>query len=438
LFQQILSARFVEQAYQQAQCKFHRSVYSPLVVMWLLIRQRLDGAAPLEAAVLDLLQGLPACLWPNPCKRIRDWRESGKPVSANTAAYNQARQKLPLSVVEQSCDHIFDQLMARMASACAPVSRGAFLLDGSSLRLAYSPALARSFPPASNQHGESHWPTMRVLVAHDLQSGLAMRPEWGPMYGPEAVSEQQLLETAIGRLPQGAVVVGDCNFGVFSVAWTAAPKGYGVVLRLTSLRAQRLAGEALRDGIDREITWKPSRQDRKSHPDLPAEACVRGRLIVRQVQPDNRDQPFLLALFATLSDPAEQILQLYGQRWNIETDLRTLKSQLRMEQLSCATPEMAAKEIEMGMAAYNLARAVICLAAQQSGRQPRDYSFTRAARMVQTFAPKIASAGSEQQAQRHFDRMMYFLQQARLPRRKRKSYPRAAWGTRPKFPKRRN
>lgn len=411
-------------------------MYSPLVVMWLLIWQRLHGAAPLEAAVLDLLQDLPACLWPKPCKRMQDWQQSGKPVSGHTAAYNQARQKLPLSVVEQSCDRIFDQLMARMAPAGAAVSRRAFVLDGSSMRLAYSPALAERFPPASNQHGESHWPVMRVLVAHDLQTGLAMRPEWGPMYGADAVSEQQLLETSIDRLPADATVIGDCNFGVFSVAWTASQKQYRVLLRLTLQRAKHLAGEALQDGIDREVTWKPSRVERKSHPHLPADACVKGRLVVSQVAPDNGAAPFLLAVFTTLPDPMEQIWKLYGQRWNIETDLRTLKSQLRMEQLCCATPEMAAKEIEMAIAAYNLVRAVICLAAQQSGLPPRDYSFTRAARIVQSFALKIGSATSKQEAKRHFDRMMYFLHQAKLPRRKREPYPRALWGIRKQYPKR--
>jgi putative transposase len=423
-------------AYQQAIAKFNNSVYTPQVVMWLLMRQRLQGAAPLEAAVLDLLQDLPACFWPNPCKRVRAWQQSGKPMSGNTAAYNQARQKLPLPVVEQSCDRIFDQLMARLTPGCAPVSRRAFVLDGSSMRLAYSPALAERFPPCSNQHGESHWPVMRVLVAHDLQTGLAMRPQWGPMYGPDAVSEQQLLEAAIDRLPVGVATIGDSNFGVFSVAWTATQKEHPVLLRLTAARAQRLAGEALKDGMDRQVVWKPSREDRKSHPDLPAEACVRGRLIVRQVQPDNGDAPFLLALFTTLPEPAEEILKLYGQRWNIETDLRTLKSQLRMEQLSCATPEMAAKEIQMAIAAYNLVRAVICLASQQSGLPPRSYSFTRAARIVQSFGPKIASVNNQQDAKRHFDRMMYFLQQAKLPRRKRKAYPRGVWGAGARFPTR--
>jgi len=48
---------------------------------------------------------------------------------------------------------------------------------------------------------------MRVLVAHDLQTGLAMRPQWGPMYGPDAVSEQQLLESAIERLPPCAALI---------------------------------------------------------------------------------------------------------------------------------------------------------------------------------------------------------------------------------------
>ena len=406
-------------------------------MIWLLIWQRLQGAAPLEAAVLDLLHDLPACFWPNPCKRVREWRQSGKPVSGNTAAYNQSRHNLPLSVGEQSCDHIFDELLARVAPICAAVCRRAFLLDGSSMRLAYSPALAKSFPPCCNQHGESHWPVIRVLVAHDLQTGLAMRPQWGPMYGPDAISEQQLLEAAIDRLPTGATVIGDANFGVFSVAWTATQRQYPVLLRLTSARAKRLAGE-LKDKIDRLLEWTPTREDRKSHPNLPPDARVRGRLIVRRVRPDDGGDPILLALFTTLSDSVKEILKLYGQRWNIETDLRTLKTQLRMDQLSCATAEMAAKEIVIGIAAYNLVRAVICLAAQQSGLPPRSYSFTRSARIVQSFAPKIASASTPQEAKKHFDRMMYFLQQAIHPHRnhKRNPSPRAVWPKSKKYPNR--
>jgi hypothetical protein len=240
------------------------------------------------------------------------------------------------------------------------------------------------------------------------------------------------------RLPSGSTVIGDCNFGIFSVAYTATQAHHGVVLRLTTARAQRLAGAPLRDGIECRITWKPSRDDRRSHPELPLGASVAGRLIVREVQPDNGGVPFLLPLFTTLELSESEMLAIYGQRWNIETDLRTLKSTLRLDQLTCFSPDMVAKEIDLGIAAYNLVRAVTCLAAQQSGLAPRGYSFTRVRRIVQTFAPVIAAASDPLEAKRIFDQMMEHVGQAKLPRRRRKrpTYPRKVWNRGEKFPSR--
>jgi hypothetical protein len=83
----------------QAGVRRNNSVYSALVVLWLLVLQRLYGGVPLQAAVLELLRGLPASFWPRPCKRMRDWLQDGKLPSSHTGAYNQARQALPLSVV---------------------------------------------------------------------------------------------------------------------------------------------------------------------------------------------------------------------------------------------------------------------------------------------------------------------------------------------------
>jgi hypothetical protein len=408
--------------------------------MWLMMVQRMQGGASLETAVLELLRGLPDSFWPQPCQRLQDWRQGRKTLSSNTGAYNKARQSLPLLVVEKSCDRIFEQLTADLDGTLPAAGRRAFFVDGTSVRLAHSEALCAWYPPGSNQHGEAHWPLLRMLVAHDLHTGLAMRPEWGAMYGPPAVSEQQLLEAAIDRLPSGSAVVGDANFGVFWVAYVAAgQRRYAVVLRLTLVRALRLAGEKLHDGIDRPVVWKPSRDDRRNHLDWPADACVRGRLIVRQVRPGDGTTPFLLPLFTTLPGDPDGVLELYGQRWNIETDLRSLKSTLQLDQLSCTTPEMVAKELDMAMATYNLVRAVTCLAAEQTGISPRGYSFTRVRNVIQVFTPLVANARTEQEAQQHFERMMYYVRQAKLPnrRRKRPSYPRAVWAKRQSHPRRR-
>jgi hypothetical protein len=37
--------------------------------------------------------------------------------------------------------------------------------------------LCQAYPPAVNQNGESHFPVLRILVAHDACTGLAMRPQ---------------------------------------------------------------------------------------------------------------------------------------------------------------------------------------------------------------------------------------------------------------------
>jgi hypothetical protein len=439
MYQRLLPAPFVQQLQDQAGIRQNNRVYTFLVVMWLLIVQRLHGGASLETAVLELLRGLPASFWPQPCKRLKNWRQHSSLLSSHSGAYNQARQALPLTVVEQSCDRIFEQLTAHLDGTLPALGVRAFVFDGTSVRLAHSAALCKSYPPGSNQHGEAHWPLLRMLVAHDLKTGLAMRPQWGAMHGCQAVSEQQLLEAAIDRLPSGSVVVGDANFGVFSVAYAAAvQRSYALLLRLTTARAQRLAGGPLQDGIDRPVAWRPSREDRRSHPGLPADACVKGRLIVRQVQPDNGAAPFLLALFTTLRIDQDEVLKLYGQRWNIETDLRSLKSTLQLEQLSCTAPEMVAKELNMAISAYNLVRAVTCLAAERSGIPPRGHSFTRVRRVIDAFTPLVATAKNKQEAQHYFDLMMYYVGQATLPKRQRKrpSYPRAVWGKGESFPSR--
>jgi len=437
LYLRLLPLEFFQTLRQKEGLRENNRVYNQSVVMWLMIAQRLQGVGTLEMGVLELTQGLSNSFWPNPCKRLRLDANGQKPrLSSNTGSYNEARQALPETLVEQCFDWAFTQLTQEMAGTLPKMDQRAFIFDGTTARTAHSEALCATYPPGSNQHGEGHWPLIRIVVAHDLHSSLAMRPQWGPVHGSEAVSEQSLIEQAMDRLPAGAVVVFDAN-SVFSVAYAADQRKHPVVLRLTTQRAQSLLGEALRDGIDRRLVWRPSREDRKSHPDLPAEAAVAGRLIVRQVQPSDGSTAFLLPLFTTLETNADQVFELYGCRWNIETDLRSLKSTLNLEQLSCITPEMVAKELDLAILAYNLVRAVTYVAAQQAGLAPRAFSFTRVRNVIRAFEPRIAAAQDDQEAKELRELMMYYVGQAKLPRRRRRpSFPRAVWGRPQVFPRR--
>jgi hypothetical protein len=385
--------------------------------------------------VLELVRGLPDNFWVNPCKRLRLGPDGEKPaLSSNTGSYNEARQALPLTVVEKCFDRSLEQLIQPTEGTAG---RRVFFFDGTSVRTAHSKSLSDLYPPASNQHGESHWPVIRMLVAHELDTGLALRPVWGPMYGSQAVSEQALLEQLIDRLPSKAVVLGDSNFGVFSVAYAATQQKHPVLLRMTLGRAGSLVKRDLVDGLDERIRWHPTAYERRQHPELPADAQVEGRLIVRNVQPADGSHPFLLVLFTTLADWAGEVIALYGKRWNIEVDLRTLKSTLQLEQITSTSPQMVAKEIDVALLAYNLVRAVICVAAQKANLEPRNFSFTRVQRVINAFAPLIATATGERQANALFEKMMYYVGQAKLPKRHRtrNSYPRVAWGRPRVYPK---
>ena len=143
-------------------------------------------------------------------------------------------------------------------------------------------------------------------------------------------------------------------------------------------------------------------------------------------------------MFTTLDDDKKEVVKLYGQRWKVETDIDTLKTELRLSQLTCKTAQMVEKEIEIAMLSYNLVRAVICQKAQQEGVEPRQFSFTKVRRILNIYEPKIAAAKTCQEAEDLERKMNHYLGHAKLRKRqkKRKTYPRAIWNSSKPFPKR--
>jgi hypothetical protein len=406
-----------------------RGIYSLAVVVWLMLWQRLDGHGSLAMAVQQVVQGALGDLLP-PDKRVRERR-----VSSNTGGLARARKRLPIEVVEAVCDAIFTQLTAPAEPDLGLLSR-LYLLDGSSLRLEHTPSLVAAYPPGSNQYGAAHWPVIRTLVAHHLSSGLATRPCWGPMYGAEAVSEQGLVEQILPRLPDGAVLLADCNFAVFSVVWAARHNQCGVLFRITEARPRRIAGGFPPPAnSERRVEWRPSRDDRRAHPELPADAVVAGRLIVAHVEGEQGNR-IKLYLFTTLEEPREELVELYRRRWDIELDIRTLKQTLQLHSLNSKSPEMAEKELLLAIAGYNLVRSVQMAAARQVNLAPRRLSFSRVQAVVMTALPRLATITDAPQWEAEYQQVLRWAAQGKLPNRQgRRSYPRAVWGKGGSFPR---
>jgi hypothetical protein len=397
------------------------------------MNQRLVLHGTLACSVEQLVQGRFNPLL-SQCKRVRS-----KTIALSTGGYCQARQRLPKLLISRTMDELIERLRSRLLESEAVLPQRIYLLDGSSLRLEHEPDLVRAYPPLSNQHGESHWPLVRLVVMHDLETGLAEHPCWGPLNGPQAVSEQALAEQAMQKVPIGSVIVGDRNFGIFSTAYAAQQREHGVILRLTAVRAKALLGGPAGEG-DHAVQWKASRWDGNRHGKKqqawPVDAMVQGRLIAWRVGRGKQKQ--WLYLFTALPLPAEEVVALYGRRWQIETDLRSLKQTVGLHHIQAHSTDMMEKELLVAVMAYNLVRSFMFQAARRARIDPRQLSFTYACNIVVGGYPKILAARTAKQQQDELERIIDLVSRCRLPRRtKRRSYPREVWGRGYRYPVRR-
>ena len=430
LYLQLAPAELFRVLQRQMGVRVRNGIYSARLVIWMMIQQRLQARGTLASSVEQLVQGRFDPLLSR-CKRVQQ-----KKIALSTGGYCQARQHLSKLLVSRSMDELITRLRSHLWEAGSGLAQRVYLLDGSSLQLEHEPELVQAFPPASNQHGQAHWPVVRLVVLHDLETGLAERPYWGPLNGRQAVSEQALAERALQHIPAGSVIVGDRNFGIFSTAYSAQQRGHRVVVRLTAVRAKALLGRPISGSGDYPVRWRASRWDGKKQRHWPADASVEGRLIAWRVGRGQHQQ--WLYLFTTLLLPAQEVVDLYGRRWRIETDLRSLKQTVRLQRIAVKSADMMEKELLIAVMAYNLVRAIMFLAAQRASIDPRQLSFTYACNIVLDGYPKVLAARTAKQQQQELERIIDLVARCRLPKRvKRRSYPREVWGRGYRFPIRR-
>jgi hypothetical protein len=418
LYSQIAPGPLFRQLQRNLGMNVHDGIYSPRVLIWMMLEERWDAEGTVAGSVRRLAEGDFDCLL-SECKRARTKR-----ISLATGGYCQARQHLPKMLIERTMEALIQTLRQTLQSRLGKAGGSVYVIDGTSIQLTDA-NLADEYPPGRNQHRRSHWPLTRMVVVQDVETGLAERPYWGPQNGPEAVSEQALADQALAALPAGSVVIGDRNFGVFSTAYACHLRGQPVIVRLTEKRATALVGHIAAEG-SQPLQWRPSTFERRKRADLLETAAVPGRLIACRVGKGKHKQ--WLYLFTTWEIADSAVVEWYGKRWNVESDLRCLKQTLRLQRINVRSTDMLDKELLAAMIGYNLVRAVMCLAAHVARVQPRQLSFTRAYGIVHSYYAKVLNAPTYEAQLREFERMVEWVAQCKLyPRSKAKSYPRRIW-----------
>lgn len=418
-YREAVSKEFIDGLIVGAGLTTRESVYSAAVVVWLMIFQRLNADSTLSAAVDDLREGVSLELFngAEESLKIRAQR-----ISEATGGYAQARNRIPVTVVAGAAD--------RMNEAMGAAEAGTYILDGSVLTAALSRKNLAEYGQQNSGGKIAHFPLVRIGVAVNATTGFALRPVFGAFSGEAAKSELALAPELLTRIPAASTVIADRYYGCFRFIAEACKQSLTPIVRLRDLVWRRHMRTIPKGSGEQEILWTPSAYERRRYPDLFTSEGVKGRLIWYRIQRKGFRGTTLL-LFTTSRLPLNEIIELYGLRWNVETDLRNLKSTLRLSFISAKSPEMLQKEVILAFVAYNLVRKFMGSASRYLKTPVREMSFMSALRRFRAFGGLlILEKLTDAQVEHRVRDFINGFSSLRLPsrRKQQKLPPRRKWG----------
>lgn len=288
-------------------------------------------------------------------------------VSPDDSPYCAARARWTLAELVEIRRDLAEHLALKSSPlpVALPVNRPLKVIDGTTLNL---PDTARNrllYPQSQDQKPECGFPLLRLVGVFCLQKGVLLERAYGPYKTSENALEKELWST----FQDGDIAVGDRNFAAWAAIASLKAKGVDGIYRLHASRnADFRQGQYLGPN-DRLVTLpkprnQPANLSKEEWEQLPATLKVRFVRFKVQTQNGRCEK---ITLITTLLDPllwpVKVLAAVYARRWQIELFLRNIKTTLQMEMLSCKSPDMAHKELEMHLIAYNLIRALMSEAA---------------------------------------------------------------------------
>lgn len=360
----------------------------------------------------------------------------GPEVNAETGAYCQARERLSAPLLEKGLAASAATAVRRAPALSLLRGRRLKVVDGSSLRLADTPANQKPFPQPANQQRGGGFPVMKLVVLFCLSSGALLARATGSLWDSEA----GLLRRLRSALQPGDIVLGDRGFGNFPILAWLAGASVDLLARVPTncRRVDFRCGQRL-GRWDRVVLWrKGPRQGQWLSPEewaaLPETMKVR---IVRvQVRPAGfRARQITLA--TTLLDaqlyPADELLAAYARRWRLELCFDDLKTTLGLESLKCLSPRLAEKELLVGLIAHNLLRCVMAEAAREHAVPVERISFKGTLDGLRQFGQAICQARGARRKKALWAALLLNLARDLVPERPGRCEPRAI-KRRPKYP----
>lgn len=359
--------------------EYRERLYSPTVTLAMFMRQVLEADGSCQKAVNGwaaqrAADGLSVC-------------------SVRTGGYCRARQRLPLEMVTALTCQTGQLLSQKALKQWRWRGRTVKLVDGTGLSMPDTPENQAAYPQPDTQASGVGFPQARLVMVICLATCAALDAAIGPYQG-KGSGELSLVRSLLDGFVAGDVMLADalyCNY--FLIAALMA-RGVDVLFeqngsRITDFRRGKSLGA--RDHI---VSWlKPATRPDWMTPEQ--YACAPDEITLREAKVGHQ------VLVTTLLDQPRvskaDLSALYAQRWNVELDLRNLKTTTGMGILSCQTPDMNNKELWVHLLAYNLIRLLIAQAACNANVDPRSLSFKHTIQLLTEWTTRGLCSANDRQ-----------------------------------------
>jgi hypothetical protein len=296
-----------------------------------------------------------------------------KPGKTNTGGYCKARARLPLTMVSTLALQAGEIVAEGAASWWHWRGRQVRLVDGATVTLPDTEENQVAYPQSSSQKTGLGFPICRLVALLCLGSGALLNAATGPCKG-KGSDEQSLLRSMLDVLKGDDILLGDAFYATYFLLCELVGRGvdglfeqHGSRKRSTDFRKGEKLG--VRDHLI--VLIKP-----KKKPDWMSQDEYDRAPTTLKVREFKAGGKIMITTFLCPKDAPKSVLKvLYRSRWNVELDLRNIKTTLGMETLRCKTPEMAIKELWVYLLAYNLIRLLMAQAALLAEQIPRQLSF---------------------------------------------------------------
>jgi Transposase DDE domain len=293
-------------------------------------------------------------------------------------------------------------------------------VDGTSFSVADTEENVEHFGYTNSKQGKSGYPKLRMCALMALKSHIICDVDFGPFEKGEYHYAKELWSS----LPGASLVIVDRHYlsaGLLNNIHSAEKNIHWLIPSKANSKWSVIKEF---NEFDRIVEMKVTHPARKKHPEL-GETWI-ARAITYKIK-DFTTRTVFTSLLDNIKYPAGEIAELYHLRWEIELGYAELKTDMlstTQRPLRSKSPTAVNQELWGALIAYNLVRLEIERIAKEAKVEPLRISFTMVYFWImdEWIWCVCATPGA---IPRHLKNLRAKVKEFILPKRKKRSFPRA-------------